>query len=380
MTGVAAHCGEVGPFCLWPLSPGPCSYHLKNEVVAVAFGHDSCTAEFCRSPLHPGPCKKWRTPTRDAGRRDTGEPDLPGTSAKPSAKRVPTGKRGDDGHPPAPEGRDLISDRAEYERSIKAVRAQLDTWRAQDAAYENRATEQMRTGSIPPNPEPGELPPSNGNRVNGAAAVQQGFEGRPVVADDASLDAAVAAGGVEFWRGVGEGFDTHRGTFLTPTQAVEQLRTGDAYYGYGSYGNGIYGGTDKKVSSEYAGGQRFGDPGGPPTRGGAVVRMVLRPGSKVIEYGEARDRRKEWVDQMKQVPIDEKMRPEQRTEWNRQVDIASADLGVWATMMGYDAIYADEEKYVRSAQDQSRHFGVLNRGALMISDHTETIEPARGGN
>lgn len=368
-------CGEIGPFCLWPLSP--CQHHADEAAQYAIIGHARCTEQFCRAPLHPGPCKRFRVPQRGLPRRDTGEPDIPGTSAQPPSKhQVPTGTRGGDGHPPAPVGRDQLSDRAAFEETSTQMAARLQGWRAQDAAWEQEWLDAIkaRPGQYP-DPDPAKMPPANGNRNTGAAAEQAGFTGPPVVASDAELDAAVAAGGVDMWRGVNQGYDTRTGRDLTPEETIEQLRTGDAYYGQGIYGNGMYFGDDHQISSEYAGGQRFFEPGGRPQRAGAVVRAVLRPGSKVIEFEDARDQRDAWARQMEQVPVDERMRPDQAKEWQRRVQMVSGDLGAWAALMGYDAIYADEARHGRSQGDQSRHFSVLNRGALMVSDQTESVRP-----
>lgn len=219
------------------------------------------------------------------------------------------------------------------------------------------------------------MPPSNGNRNPGSAAAVQGFTGRPVVASDAELDRAIQAGGVEMWRGVSGGYDTSQGRDLTAKDVIEQLRSGDAYYGNGLYGSGMYFGDDHTIAAEYAGGQRFGNPGGPAHREGAVVRAVLRPGARVISYEDARDQRKRWQDQMDQVPVDERMDPGKAVRWRQTISMLSGDLGSWAAMMGYDAIHADEAMHGRSQADESRHWVILNRGAMMLSDQTERVGP-----
>lgn len=53
--------------------------------VTASVSTPTCTSEFCLYPLHPGPCKKNLVDVKPAGRRgrgDTGEPALPGTSAR----------------------------------------------------------------------------------------------------------------------------------------------------------------------------------------------------------------------------------------------------------------------------------------------------------
>lgn len=374
-------------------------------------GHQRC-GQFCRNPLHPGPCKGWRhqmdvapadrrdhtpdrTRQRDRNRaiREQRRSQRQQTTTSPPAKKapakrasesarhaLPSGERGNDGFEPATEGRNL-GEPDRLEQVSRSMQSLMQDWSRAERERIDALSQNMNEGWPRTDAELPPGPPNNGYQGNAAMAAQQGFDGLPLVATEGDLDRAVQAGGVEFWRGVGDGwggFDqrfSQQGQSTTGEQMIEQLRTGTAYWGYGVYGNGIYGGDDQIVSREYAAGTRFGYPtGGPATRNGAVVRMVLRPGARVIEYDDAKTARQEWIRRMRDVPAQRRMTPSERSDWDTHIQRTSTDLGVWAAMMGYDAIYADEAQYVRSEGDNSRHWNILNRTAVLVSEHTEVVE------
>jgi hypothetical protein len=357
---------------------------------------------FCRNPLHPGPCRGWRRQvdvapeqrrdrmpeaehrrernrqTREQRRNARPAPARPAAPARREGEHaVPTGTRGSDGFAPAPVGRDLgTPDRVPAVSA--AMQQQVNDWSTLERARYDALTENMsrrRQGQPEAPVPPG--PPNVGKRDNSAIAQVQGFDAHPLVVGDAEMDAAIAAGGVEFWRGMSDAYGADDRFELSPVTGadmVEQMRSGPAYYGYGVYGNGIYGGDDHRIAVEYAANTRFGwPPGGPAASNGAVVRAVLRPGSRVIEYADAKRARERWLQDMRNHEVDQRMSPVQRGEFRDQVRRVSGDLGVWAAMMGYDAIYADEALHVGSEGDNSRHWNILNRAALMVSQTTEPV-------
>jgi hypothetical protein len=310
--------------------------------------------------------------------RRNARPPAPARPARrPGEHDVPTGTRGSDGFAPAPVGRELgTPDRVPGLSA--AMQQQVNDWSTMERARYDALTENMsrRRQGQPEMPVP-PGPPNVGKRDNSAVAQVQGFDAHPLVVGDAEMDAAIAAGGVEFWRGMSDAYgpdDRFEVSPVTGADMVEQLRSGPAYYGYGVYGNGIYGGDDHRIAVEYAANTRFGwPPGGPAASNGAVVRAVLRPGSRVIEYAEAKRARERWIQGMRDHEVDQRMSPVQRGEFRDQVRRVSGDLGVWAAMMGYDAIYADEALHVGSEGDNSRHWNILNRAALMVSQTTEPV-------
>jgi hypothetical protein len=290
---------------------------------------------------------------------------------------VPTGTRGSDGFAPAPVGRDL-SGPDQVPAVSAAIQQQVNDWQTMERARLDPMTENLalRARGEPLLPVP-PGPPNVGYRDNAAIAQVQGFDAYPLVVGDAEMDAAIAAGGVEFWRGMSDTYgpdNRFEVSAVTGADMVEQMRSGPAYWGYGVYGNGMYGGDDHRIAVEYAANTRFGwPPGGPAASNGAVVRAVLRPGSRVIEFGDAKALREHWKTEMRRAEVDQRMTPEQRGTFRDHVRRVSADLGVWAAMMGYDAIYADEALHVGSEGDNSRHWNILNRAALMVSQTTEPV-------
>jgi hypothetical protein len=113
------------------------------------------------------------------------------------------------------------------------------------------------------------LPASTARRGTGdewLAAIQdeQGFNGPAQVATPAELDAAVADGATELFRGV-----------RTPEMA-EQFRTGTLYPGDpGLFGSGTYASPSRSVATGYGNGNNA-----------AVLRMALRRDARVISYAD----------------------------------------------------------------------------------------------
>ncbi len=359
-------CGVTGAFCL---SVAPCPRHSAEREL----GHAACSETYCRNPLHPGPCKRWRTPTRTDRRRDTGDPapegggGVPRRPAAPEPTGLPTGERGSDGFPPALVGESQgTPDR--LRRFTDALRAQVTAWNAMDESYQAEAMAAMRSRQPLPDYR-GRIAPNVGSRTNGAASAVQGFDAQPTIATEDQLDAAVEAGGVEIFRGSRDGYGLS-GHQVTPDEVIEQIRSGPVYHGYGIYGNGMYYGTDEQIAREYAGGQRFTSPGGVAVGDGATVRAVLRPGSRVVEFGELRRIEREWIREMQDYALERKFSRKENQEWKHAIETATSDLGIFAAMMGYDAIHADEGNWAQSRGDSSRHWNIVNRGALLISAET----------
>lgn len=147
-------------------------------------------------------------------------------------------------------------------------------------------------------------------------ATLNGFHGPPALGDRAAVDAVVADGGTELFRGIG-----------TAAHA-EQFLTGEYRTAPGSYGAGIYTTTDDTVSSDYAG----------KGNSGVALRMALHPDARVISYKD----------------LDRRL----NSEGDRLPELVRVDEGRYATALGYDAYY----RKVGNAT----LWVVLNRTALMV--------------
>lgn len=175
----------------------------------------------------------------------------------------------------------------------------------------------------------------------------QGFDGPPLVVDDAEWERLVADGGVVMHRGV-------RGRKRGPSAAemVELYASGDHYAGKGIYGNGSYFATEAQTGADYGTGEAFGmvTTTWPEQFGSdnAVIEAMLLPGARVLDWRESKRLRQE-VGRM-----DEHQRPETPRER------VLADEGRMAAALGYDAVR------VRLGEGYGDEIIVLNRTATAV--------------
>jgi hypothetical protein len=157
------------------------------------------------------------------------------------------------------------------------------------------------------------------SRLVAAYAHLQGFDGPPRVGTAADLDAEIEAGGIELWRGIHQrGRDgqtlSRREKRKISLQQAEQFRTGPAYYGEGTHGNGIYTGMNREKVSAWA----------QPDMGGVMIRMVLHRDAVIASGLEmARLAREEY----------------------EQTGVF-IDPGALAARLGYDAMHVEGRDYI----------------------------------
>jgi hypothetical protein len=169
----------------------------------------------------------------------------------------------------------------------------------------------------------------------------QGWDELPRLGSSADLDAAIAAGGIEAWRGVTGGDEkaVHKNvaaaTGLTSTEIIDKFKKGPVYYGTGIFGNGIYAG-NRNVAMMYANENPAG-----------VARMVIDPAARIIDGDALETEYIEWVKQFK---------------WSDPEAAVLGDLGRFAAMRGYDVISQPVP-----GKDKLYHI-ILNRSALLIED------------
>lgn len=154
---------------------------------------------------------------------------------------------------------------------------------------------------------------------------QQGFDGLPHVVSRRELDAYIAAGEVELFRGV------------TESHFAEQLRVGDFFVGRGGLLDGLYtaaGPNALAIARYYAG---RGD--------GTVIRLTLKRGARVIDADDLEARAR--------------LNHRPGAELSEHRFLLYTELGPFAAYIGCDAVhiveYPDIDQYV-----------VLNRTALRV--------------
>lgn len=205
-----------------------------------------------------------------------------------------------------------------------------------------------------------------------AVASMQGFDGKPQLGSSRDLDALVDAGGYELFRG------TQDSGRVTSAQHAQQFRTGDAFYGTGDYGNGIYFTPSQEEALGYA---DFDEDG--------VNRAVMPRDAKIIDLPElktqARMAAPEAVDRMQtaQQQLLDSLTDEQERigalnaalEVNaaERVRSLAADTSLHAMAKGYDAI-----RIPGAGEDGEDYWIVLNRTALTVQDRADgrfTVQP-----
>jgi hypothetical protein len=159
----------------------------------------------------------------------------------------------------------------------------------------------------------------------------QGFTGKPKLADTAGMNKAIADGDMELFRGVGAVGGT------SAADINEQLRTGDAHFGLGIFGNGFYFTQSADTAGKYADGSS-----------GSQVRVALAKGSKVIDHSDLIKEWQGWILEEGGRPGSDKYK-------------AFNDPGRYAAARGYDAIRTTPDGATGKGE-----FVVLNRTALTV--------------
>lgn len=170
--------------------------------------------------------------------------------------------------------------------------------------------------------EPGSGVGANGDEMLHAITAKQGFNGRPAVASRQELDALIEAGHRPLFRGV------QSTATKTDAEMAEQIRTGEAYQGFGVWGNGTY------TSNQILVARRYGVP----------VRMALHPQARVISQADLKAEHQAFM--ARQPPGS----PSHRV---------FSDPGRYAAARGYDAVDVKG-----SLEDEVL---VLNRSALTVA-------------
>ncbi len=219
---------------------------------------------------------------------------------------------------------------------------------------------------------------------------ERGFDQLPAVADEAELNKIVKDGGLDLYRGFTASAEERGDKF------AEDFRSGHAYAGWGGYGNGTYagapavqkasgpalqygvldseaGGEAKRVAGQYT----YTTKDAPGARFGAMIRMVLKPGSKVTTFADLQEKADEMAKVMRARHLAEQaeataMRPDgsipeipqSLLDKHEAEERVYMDMGRFGSMMGYDAYFTGY------ADGGGGYFVVLNRGAVVVEDIT----------
>ncbi|MGW5520448.1 alpha/beta hydrolase, partial [Nocardia africana] len=192
----------------------------------------------------------------------------------------------------------------------------------------------------------------------GEICKQRGFDGLPEVAGAAELDALIAAGGRQFFRGV------------RASEHVELFRSGPYFPGRwqgADHGNGTYVTTSRKSALEYADDS--------PQR---VLRMVMRPESlaRAVDFSRVRAEQRAELDAIDAELEDLAARPRlpevlAREEYLGHRRAVLADTGRFAAAMGYPGYHA---------VDPGGHYGevwvILDRTSVTVDEVPHVPAPA----
>jgi hypothetical protein len=186
-----------------------------------------------------------------------------------------------------------------------------------------------------------------------AIAQRQGFDGPPQVVSRAEMDQLIASGRPELLRGVQAPKDGSK----TAEQIQEEMRSGDAQFGTGVFGNGYY--FAPPGGQGFASAERFGS--GPD---GAMARATLRPDAKVVGYAQVRAEHEAYFATLGHKPTRASLLHKNPTPRSNE-DAVFADLGRFAAAKGYDAIEMGDTEATGYISPQML---VVNRTALIVEE------------
>lgn len=277
----------------------------------------------------PGPCPKAGNVAKKA---------IAGIAPKPAAKRKPVAKKKTPAKA-APErlrvqGRD-VREELDYDKLESLYAPSRDSKKGDDT------------------------------RLKEIARVQ-GFDGLPQLGNSDTLRDIRRAGGIELWRGVKEDSNTGR----TAQDFVNEFIDGEARYGFGFFGNGVY------AADNLAEARRYGS---------GIIRMALPKNAKIGDYDTLKEemqratppvlQHKREDDQRKLMEMIGKASTEDEVQKaldafdkvgsrGRAKDLLTSDVGLYAMSKGYDAI-----KVSKAATGEGQpYYVILNRSAVTVQD------------
>ncbi len=186
-------------------------------------------------------------------------------------------------------------------------------------------------------------------------AARQGFDAPPRLADAAEIDAAVADGWTEVWRGIVD--------HPSASAAEQQVEFWEGPWrpGRGTYGNGMYVSTRRATADAYADGW-----------GGTVMRIAIDPGARIVEYQELVKEFKAWrrtLPNKGELPFD-LLGFRAQTDEVAFLQMFRGDVGRFAAAGGYDAYVIsrkdDGAENYKVGERRGDQYVILNRSAVMV--------------
>jgi hypothetical protein len=160
---------------------------------------------------------------------------------------------------------------------------------------------------------------------------RMGYDQLPQVVDEDVFD-QLAQGQMIYYRGMN---DFGKGA----EQFIDQLRFGDYYAGYGTFGNGTYASNYERTAVSYGAG-----------RVGNVVRILLSPTANVVSRDEIMQMYLEW---------------HREFGTSRAAQMLLGDVGRFASAMGYDAIRVPDIG-LGGPEGKESYMVILNRGLMVL--------------
>lgn len=211
--------------------------------------------------------------------------------------------------------------------------------------------------------------------LTGLTRKQQGWDQPARVVTPEALDAAVEAGWIQLWRGVGD------------AQFAEQTRTGKWTLGGGIYGNGMYTSTRRTTAEVYRGAilrdhLHTGDAGWGPNdewmlgfqygAEGGLLRIALDPDARIIDFKDLQAEHRRWLAQLPTATADDRAwhQPAQDESW-------------LAVLRGYDVVRVrgmpgvnDGTPYPRGVANdhEADQYIILNRSVLMMEEASDRYD------
>jgi len=172
----------------------------------------------------------------------------------------------------------------------------------------------------------------------------------PKVVTAAEVDAAVARGWVEVWRGVRK------------VDANDAFRTGELDLGQGLFGRGYYFSTQRGVAEVYRGADVKFDlnyrissfSGGID---GGLLRVAINPSARVIDYDDLLAERKALL---------EKWRAEGKLTGEAEKLLTDRDVSKYAAARGYDVVRVRNRTDGVNIDDWPDQYVVINRRAVLV--------------
>ena len=186
--------------------------------------------------------------------------------------------------------------------------------------------------------------PASRDEALSAIAHEQGFDRPPTVVSHEQMDQMIQNGRPELYRGVRGNGD------LSAAEIHEEMRSGDAQYGRGIYGNGYYFGTS--TSGDTANAQQFSD-----GTQGSVARATLDPDATVVDGASVFAEHNEFMRDLDTGAVD-------YGDARSAVVATYSDVGRYAAARGYDVMYFGP------AGSPLEQYVVLNRTALIVEEAT----------